>query len=114
MGAALNALVPLVTNVGQTVSTLDMAIVKFPESVGWADLCVRHKDGWNLLSNFKGGRFNEMAGIKRAGLQPAAVANLALQGAAVAVGQAYMTQINDKLESIDAGISEIRGCHECR
>ena len=108
MGAALNALVPLVANVGQTVSTLDMAIVKFPESVGWADLCVRHKDGWNLLSNFKGGRFNEMAGIKRAGLQPAAVANLALQGAAVAVGQAYMTQINDKLESIDAGISEIQ------
>ena len=52
MGAALNTLVPLVTNVGQTVSTFDMAMVKFPEGVGWADLCVRHKDGWNILSNF--------------------------------------------------------------
>ena len=108
MGTALNALVPLAANAGQAVSTFGMAIVKFPEGVGWADLCVRHKDGWNLLSNFKGGRFNEMAGIKQAGLQPAAVANIALQGAAVAVGQAYMTQINDKLESIDAGISEIQ------
>ena len=49
-----------------------------------------------------------MAAIKQAGLQPAAVANLALQGAAVLVGQAYMMQINDKLEGLSDGIAEIQ------
>lgn len=83
-------------------------MVKFPEGVGWADLCVRRRDGWKLLSNLKGGKFNEMAAIRQAGIQPVAVANLALQGMAVLVGQAYMTQINDRLEGLSNGIAEIQ------
>ena len=38
---------------------------------------------------------------------PAAVADLALQGAAIVVGQAYMTEINNKLEGIESGIATI-------
>lgn len=103
-----DALIPVVANATQTAQSYNMAIVKFPEGVGWADLCVRRRDGWNLLSNIKDGKFNEMAAIKQAGLQPAAVANLALQGAAVVVGQVYMTQINDKLQGITEGIEAIQ------
>lgn len=116
--AFADALIPAAANAAQAAQTYGMAVVKFPEGVGWANLCVRKSDGWNLLSNMKGGKFNEMAAIKQAGLQPAAVANLALQGAAVLVGQAYMTQINDKLEGISKGVAEIQRAmersRECR
>lgn len=108
-GAAFaDALVPVAANAAQAAQTYGMAVVKFPEGVGWADLCVRKSDGWNLLSSFKEGKFNEMAAIRQAGVQPVAVANLALQGAAVLVGQAYMAQINDKLEGLSDGIAEIQ------
>lgn len=113
-----DALIPAAANAAQAAQSYGMAVVKFPEGVGWADLCVRKSDGWNLLSNMKNGKFNEMAAIKQAGLQPAVVANLALQGAAVLVGQAYMTQINDKLEGISEGVAEIQRAmersRECR
>lgn len=105
---AADMLIPAGAAAAQAAGELGMAVVKFPEGVGWADLCVRKSDGWNLLANFKGGKFNDMAGIKQAGLQPAAAANLALQGAAVAVGMAYMNEINDKLEGLQSGIDEIQ------
>lgn len=86
---AADSLISLAANAAQAAQQFDMAVVKFPEGVGWGDLCVRHSDGWNLLSSFDSdGKFNDMAAIKQAGLQPAAAANLALQGAAVAVGMA--------------------------
>lgn len=108
VAAAVDALIPLAANAAQTANEFGLAVVKFPEGVGWADLCVRRSDGWSLLSSFKDGKFNEMAGIKQAGIQPAAAANLALQGAAVAVGMAYMNQINDKLDGLQSGIEAIQ------
>lgn len=108
VAAAVDALIPLAANTAQTANEFGLAVVKFPEGVGWADLCVRRSDGWSLLSSFKDGKFNEMAGIKQAGIQPAAAANLALQGAAVAVGMAYMNQINDKLDGLQSGIEAIQ------
>jgi hypothetical protein len=48
---ALDGLVPLAANVGQAAQEYGMAVVRFPEGVGWADLCVRGSDGWNLLSS---------------------------------------------------------------
>lgn len=108
VAAAVDALIPVAANAAQAANEFGMAVVKFPEGVGWADLCVRRSDGWSLLSSFKDGKFNEMAGIKQAGIQPAAAANLALQGAAVAVGMAYMNQINDKLDGLQSGIEAIQ------
>lgn len=109
---AADALIPFGANVAQGVNEIGMAMVRFPEGVGWADLCSRKApewDGYKLLSSFgSDGKFNEMAGIKQAGLQPAAVANLALQGAAVAVGMAYMNQINEKLDGLQSGIEAIQ------
>lgn len=105
---AADELIPAGAAAAQAAGELGMAVVKFPEGVGWADLCVRRSDGWNLLSNFKDGKFNDMAGIKQASLQPAAAANLALQGAAVAVGMAYMNKISDELEGLRSGVDEIQ------
>ena len=108
-----DALVPAVVDGLNAAKQFDMAIVKFPDGVGWADLCERRRDGWKLLSNFReDGKFNEMAAIKQAGLQPEAVANIALQGAAVAVGMAYMNEINNQLKTIESGISEIKALME--
>ncbi len=90
MAGFADALIPVATAGADAAAQYGMAIVKFPEGVTWGDLCVRKSDGWNLLSSFKDGKFNDMAGIKQAALQPTAVANLAMQGAAVAVGAAYM------------------------
>ncbi len=104
----VDALIPLASKAMQVAQTYDMAVVKFPEGVSWSDLCVRKSDGWNLLSNFKDGKFSDMAAIKQAGLQPSAVANLALQGAAVAVGMAYMNEINGKLNGIQSTINDIQ------
>jgi hypothetical protein len=66
----MDTLVPLTANAGQAAQEYGMAVVKFPEGVGWADLCNRHsgvEDGWKLLSNFKDGKFNEMAAIQASG-----------------------------------------------
>lgn len=41
-------------------------------------------------------------------MSPAAVANIALQAAAVAVGQAYMTEISERLNNIEEGVSKIQ------
>lgn len=111
LGGLIDELVPIAIASADAVHQYDMAVVKFPEGVGWGDLCKfkqSENEGWNLLSNFKDGKFNNMAAIKQAGLQPTAVANLAMQGAAVAVGAAYMAQISDQLESIETGIEDIK------
>lgn len=115
--ARLDALIPLLGNVAAAVPGKDAAIVRFPvvdgKQLGWNDLLNRKTPGWEewkQLGGFnKDGNFNPQAAIKKAGLKsnPAAVANLALQGAAIVVGQAYMTEINSKLESIESGIATI-------
>lgn len=107
--ARADALIPVGATAAQAATEYGMAVVKFPEGVSWSDLCVRHSDGWNLLSSFDSdGGFNPLAGIKQAGLQSAALANLTLQGGALVVGQAYMTQISNQLEGIQDGIDEIQ------
>lgn len=111
LGGFIDELVPVAVAGADAIHQHDMAVVKFPEGVGWGDLCKfkqGENEGWNLLSNFKDGKFNDMAAIKQAGLQPTAVANLAMQGAAVAVGAAYMAQISNQLEGIESGIEDIK------
>lgn len=111
LGGLVDELIPIAVAGVDAVHQYGMAVVKFPEGVGWADLCkfkAGENEGWNLLSNFMDGKFNDLAAIKQAGLQPTAVANLAMQGAAVAVGAAYMAQISDQLEGIENGIEDIK------
>lgn len=107
-----NALLPLAGNVAEAAAHYDHAIVKFPEGIGWNDLLNRKTPGWEQFKQCggfgKNGKFNPQAAIKQVKVSPAAVANIALQAAAVAVGQAYMTEINDRLNGIEADISKIQ------
>lgn len=115
--ARLDALVPFMGSIAGALPGKDAAIVRFPivdgKQLGWNDLLNRKTPGWEewkQLGGFnKDGKFNPQAAIQKAGLKsnPAAVANLALQGAAVVVGQAYMAEINNKLEGIESGIASI-------
>ncbi len=109
--AYIDALIPLAANVVNAAAQWNQAIVRFPEGMGWNDLLNRKTPGWEewkQLGILKDGKFKPQAAIKHVKLQPAAVANLALQGAAIVVGQVYMTEINKQLEGIHSGISALQ------
>ena len=107
-----DALIPLAGNVADAAAQYDHAIVKFPEGIGWNDLLNRKTPGWEQFKQCggfgKNGKFNPQAAIRQVKVSPAAVANIALQAAAVAVGQAYMTEISERLNSIEEGVSKIQ------
>lgn len=107
-----DALIPLAGNVAEAAAQYDHAIVKFPEGIGWNDLLNRKTPGWEQFKQCggfgKNGKFNPQAAIRQVKVSPAAVANIALQAAAVAVGQAYMTEISERLNGIEEGVSKIQ------
>ena len=106
-----DALIPMAGNVVNAAAQYNQAIVRFPEGAGWGDLLNRKTPGWEewkQLGILKDGRFQTQAAIRQAKLQPVAVANLALQGAAIIVGQAYMAEISKQLEGIQSEISAIQ------
>jgi hypothetical protein len=110
-GAYADALIPLAGNVADAAGQWNHAVVRFPEGTGWNDLLNRKTPGWEewkQLGVLKDGKFRPQAAIKQAKLQPVAVANLALQGAAIVVGQAYMAEISKELEGIQSSISAIQ------
>lgn len=110
-GAYADALIPLAGNVADAAGQWNHAVVRFPEGTGWNDLLNRKTPGWEewkQLGVLKDGKFRPQAAIKQAKLQPVAVANLALQGAAIVVGQAYMEEISKELEGIQSSISAIQ------
>lgn len=109
--AYADALIPMAAKAADAAAQWDHAVVRFPEGAGWNDLLNRKTPGWEewkQLGVLKDGKFQPQAAIKQAKLQPEAVANLALQGAAIVVGQAYMTEISKQLEGIESGIAAIQ------
>lgn len=112
-GGALfaDALIPFASNAANAAAQYNQAIVRFPDGAGWGDLIGRKTPGWEewkQLGILKDGKFQPQAAIRQAKLQPMAVANLALQGAAIVVGQAYMAEISKQLEGIQSEISAIQ------
>ena len=109
--AYIDAMIPMAAKVADAAGQWNQAIVRFPEGAGWNDLLNRKTPGWEewkQLGILKDGKFQPQAAIKQAKLQPVAVANLALQGAAIVVGQAYMAEISKQLEGIESGIAAIQ------
>lgn len=109
--AYADALIPMAAKATDAAAQWDHAIVRFPEGAGWNDLLNRKTPGWEewkQLGVLKDGRFQPHAAIRQAKLQPVPVANLALQGAAIVVGQAYMAEISKQLEGIESGIAAIQ------
>lgn len=110
-GAYADALIPMAAQAAGAAAQWNHAIVRFPEGAGWNDLLNRKTPGWEewkQLGVLKDGKFQPQAAIRQAKFQPVAVANLALQGAAIVVGQAYMAEISKQLEGIESGIAAIQ------
>lgn len=110
--ARADAIVPGMGAIADAVNQYGFAIVRFPEGKCWNDLIPRRTPGYEGWLHFaarakNGGVGGGNAAIMQAGLQPVAIANLALQAAAVAVGLAYMARIDGKLSEICEGIDEI-------
>ena len=111
MGTYVDALIPLAGKAADAASQWNHAVVRFPKGASWKDLVNRKTPGWEDWKQLvvrKDNKFQPHAAIKQAKIQPAAVANLALQGAAIAVGQAYMAEISKQLEGIESGIAAIQ------
>lgn len=109
--AFIDAMIPAAGAAVDAVGQFGHAIVRFPEGAKWADLINRKTPGWEgfkQLGILKDGKFQPQAAIKQAKLQPAAIGNLALQGAAMVVGQMYMAEINKQLEEVTTGIAAIQ------
>lgn len=109
--AFLNAMIPAAVAAIDAANQFGHAIIRFPEGAKWSDLIDRKMPGWEgfkQLGILKDGKFQPQAAIKQAKLQPAAIGNLALQGAAMVVGQMYMVEINKQLEEVTTGIAAIQ------
>lgn len=109
--AFLDAMIPAAGAAVDAVNQFSHAIIRFPEGAMWADLINRKTPGWEgfkQLEILKDGKFQPQAAIKQAKLQPAAIGNLALQGAAMVVGQMCMVEINKQLEEVTSGIAAIQ------
>lgn len=109
--AFLDAMIPAAGAAIDAANQFGHAIIQFPEGAKWADLINRKTPGWEgfkQLGILKDGKFQPQAAIKQAKLQPAAIGNLALQGAAMAVGQMYMVEINKQLEEVTSGIAAMQ------
>lgn len=107
----LDAIIPAIGAAVDAGAQYGQAIVRFPKGASWADLLNRKTPGledFKTLSILKDNKFQPQAAIKKAKLQPAAVGNLALQGAAMVVGQMYMVEINKQLEDVTEGIAAIQ------
>jgi hypothetical protein len=109
--ARLNSLIPVAANAANAAGQWNQAIVRFPKGASWNDLIGRKTPGWEewkQLGILRDGKFQPQAAIRQARLQPVVIANLALQGAALAVGQAYMTEIDERLRGIQSGTAAIQ------
>lgn len=107
----IDAIIPAVGAAVDAGAQYGQAIVRFPKGASWADLLNRKTPGledFKTLSILKDNKFQPQAAIKQAKLQPAAIGNLALQGAAMVVGQMYMVEINKQLEEVTEGIAAIQ------
>lgn len=109
---ALSGSVPMAVAVADAVQQYGHAVIRFPEGKGFADLMDRKSEGFEGWKHFAargkhGGVDGGNAALRQAGLTASAVANMALQGAAIVVGQAYMARIDNELRGIREGIDGI-------
>ena len=104
--------IPEAVAVVDAVAQYGHAIVRFPEGKGFADLMDRKGAefaGWKHFAarSQNGGVGGGNVALRQVALSPTAVANMALQGAAIVVGQAYMAKIDDELKGIRKDIDTV-------
>ncbi len=108
----VDAAIPGAAAIADAVNQYGYALVRFPEGKSWTDLMERKTpgyEGWKHFATYdaKGGVSGGNAAIRQAGLQPVAVANIAMQGMAMATGLAYMAKLDNALTHMNERIDSI-------
>ena len=109
IGERANAFLGLASNVIDLVEGKQLYKVEVPEGYSLKDLVASKKDpeAVRALVRDPKGCLSGDVSLKAAGVGPAQIASVGLAAAAMVVGQAYMTEISDSLQRIDAKLESI-------
>ncbi|EPD30954.1 hypothetical protein [Gleimia europaea] len=109
IGGRADAVLGLASNVINLVERKQLYKVEVPEGYSLKDLVASKKDPEAvraLVRNPKG-RLSGDVSLKATGVSPVQITSVGLAAAAMVVGQAYMTEISDSLQRIDAKLESI-------
>ena len=109
IGERADAVFGLASNVIDLVEGKQLYKVEVPEGYSLKDLVASKKDpeAVRALVRDPKGRLSGDVSLKATGISPAQIASVGLAAAAMVVGQAYMTEISDSLQRIDAKLESI-------
>lgn len=104
-----DAVLGLASNVIDIAEGANLYRVEVPSGYSLNDLVASKKnpEAVRALVKDSKGHLSGDVSLKAAGISPAQIASVGLAAAAMVVGQAYMTEINDKLQSIDTKLDTI-------
>ena len=109
IGERADAFLGLASDVIDHVEGKQLYKVEVPEGYSLKDLVASKKDpeAVRALVRDPKGRLSGDVSLKATGVSPAQIASIGLAAAAMVVGQAYMTEISDSLQRIDAKLESI-------
>ena len=109
IGERADAFLGLASDVIDLVEGKQLYKVEVPEGYSLKDLVASKKDpeAVRALIRDPKGRLSGDVSLKATGVSPAQIASIGLAAAAMVVGQAYMTEISDSLQRIDAKLESI-------
>ena len=109
IGERADAFLGLASNVIDLAEGKHLYKVEVPEGYSLKDLVASKKDpeAVRALVRDPKGRLSGDVSLKAAGVSPAQIASVGLAAAAMVVGQAYMTEISESLQRIDAKLEAI-------
>ena len=109
IGERADAFLGLASDVIDLAEGKHLYKVEVPEGYSLKDLVVSKKDpeAVRALIRDPKGRLSGDVSLKATGVSPAQIASVGLAAAAMVVGQAYMTEISDSLQRIDAKLESI-------
>lgn len=109
IGERADAVLGLASNVIGRVEGKQLYKVEVPEGYSLKDLVASKKDSEAVRALVRDpkGRLSGDVSLKATGVSPAQIASVGLAAAAMVVGQAYMTEISDSLQRIDAKLESI-------
>ena len=109
IGERADAFLGLASNVIDLAEGKHLYKVEVPEGYSLKDLVASKKDSEAVRALVRDpkGRLSGDVSLKAAGVSPAQIASVGLAAAAMVVGQAYMTEISESLQRIDAKLEAI-------
>ena len=109
IGERTDAFLGLASDVIDLVEGKQLYKVEVPEGYSLKDLVASKKDpeAVRALVRDPKGRLSGDVSLKATGVSPAQIASVGLAAAATVVGQAYMSEISDSLQRIDAKLESI-------